>query len=172
MQSGASEYYEEVLQELQDVRFVFDGGPTLEDIDLEVSAFNEVYGQPPELIVVDNLINVQCDDGDEFRGLRIVEQALHQLAIATGACVLVLHHTEEDGSTAPPPRRKIFGKITRRVAMILTLGREGAMFGVACVKQRSGPADATGGNAIWLHADFEHMQFTDERDHGALPDAG
>lgn len=163
IRGGAGEFYEDVLQDLQDIRFVFDAGPTLEDIDLEISAFNEVYGQPPELIVVDNLINVQCDDGDEFRGMRIVEQALHEMARATGACVVVLHHVTgqfEDGQE-PPPRRAVNGKVTRRVEVILTLGRQGSMLGVACVKNRSGPADPLAGNAIWFYCDLEHMQFED-----------
>lgn len=163
IQAGAGDYYDHVLGGLSDIRFMFDPGPTLEDIDLELSAFNEVYGQPPELVVVDNLINVQCDDADEFRGMRIVEQAMHEIARSTGACVLLLHHVTgefEDG-LEPPPRRAINGKITRRTEMIFTLGRSGEWLGVACVKNRSGPADPLAGNAVWFRVDLAHMQFED-----------
>lgn len=163
IQAGAADYYESFLNDLDDVRFMFDAGPTLEDIDQEICAFNEVYGQPPELIVIDNLINVQCDDADEFRGMRIVEQATHEIARSTGACVVLLHHVTgefEDG-LEPPPRRAINGKITRRIEMIFTLGRSGEWLGVACVKNRSGPADPLAGNAVWFHVDLAHMQFED-----------
>ncbi len=163
IQNGAGQYYEEVLNSLQDLRFVFDAGLTLEDIDLEISAFNEVYGEPPAVIVVDNLINVQCDDADEFRGMRIVEQAMHEIARSTGACVILLHHVTgeyEDGQE-PPPRRAINGKITRRTELIFTLGRQGAYLGIACVKNRNGPADPLAGNAVYFYADLEHMQIED-----------
>ena len=165
IQVGAGDYYESMLSELEHIRFVFDAGPTLEDVDLEVSAFNEVYGEPPALIVVDNLINIQCDDGDEFRGLRIVSAAMHQLARSTGACVLVLHHVTgqyEDGID-PPPRRALHGKISKYPEMILTLGKQGQYLGIACVKNRSaGGADPLAGNAIFLHCDLDRMVFKDE----------
>lgn len=163
LQAGGAAYYESVLDELDHLRFVFDPGPTLEDIDLEVSAFNEVYGTPPEIIVVDSMMNVQCDDGDEFRSLRIVEQALHQLARTTGACVIVLHHVTgewEDGQE-PPPRRAINGKISRRIETILTLGKSGEFLGIACVKNRGGPSDPLAGNSVWFHCDFDRMSIND-----------
>lgn len=159
-------FYEEALQELDYLRFVFDSGPTLEDIDLEVSAFNEVYGEPPELIIVDNLINVQCDDGDEFRGLRLVSAAMHQLARATGACVVCLHHVtgEYEDGLKPPPRRALHGKISKYPELILTLGKEGTFLGVSCTKNRNGPHDPLANNAMWLYCDLERMIFEDQQE--------
>lgn len=164
MKGPGRAYYEDALRELDYLRFAFDSGPTLEDIDLEVSAFNEIYGEPPELIIVDNLINVQCDDGDEFRGLRLISAAMHQLARATGACVICLHHVtgEYEDGLKPPPRRALHGKISKYPELILTLGKEGTFLGVACVKNRNGPHDPLAGNTMWLYCDLERMVFVDQ----------
>jgi replicative DNA helicase len=169
MQGGGAAYYEEALKELDYLRFVFDPAPSLEDIDLEVSAFNEIYGEPPALIVVDNLINVQCDDADEFRGLRLVSAAMHQLARSTGACVITLHHVTgefEDG-TEPPPRRALHGKISKYPEVIITLGKQGTWLGMACVKNRNGPHDPLANNAVHYYIDLDHMYIEDptERNH-------
>lgn len=167
---GGEGFYEQELGSLKDVRFCFDSAPTLEDIDLEVSAFNEVYGDVPAVIIIDNLMNVQCDDADEFRSLRIVVTALHQLARTTGAAVLALHHVTgewEDGQV-PPPRRALHGKISKLPELILTLGKNQQEFGIAAVKNRNGGADPLAQNAVWVPCDLERMVFvTDDRASGS-----
>lgn len=153
-------YYEGVVRSVDFIRFVFEPGPTLEDIDLEVSAFVEVYGAPPEVIVIDNIMNVECDDGDEIRGLRLVMKAMHHLARKTGAAVLVLHHLTgewEDGEK-PAPRRALYGKISQLAENIYTLGKTGMFFGVSCTKNRNGAADPTAQDVVWLHCDLSRMK--------------
>lgn len=153
-----------LLEDLDNLRFCFDPSPTLEDLDTEVRAFEEVWGEPPHLIVVDNLMNVLCDDGDEFRALRIVMAALHHLARSTRACVLVLHHVtgEFDGVTMPPPRRALHGKVSQLPEMIWTIAQQPGFMGVACVKNRTGPADASANSVVWLKFEPERMRLTDE----------
>lgn len=151
------------LDSLRHISWCFDPGPTLEDIDLELQAYIEVQGEPPALIVIDNLINVSMDDADEFRGLRLIMAALHHLARESGACVLVLHHVtgEFDGTDKPPPRRALHGKVAHLPEVILTLAGNGAFIGIACVKNRSGASDPQALNPVWLKADFERAQITD-----------
>lgn len=153
----------EPLEELDNLRFCFDPSPTLEDIDLEVRAFEEAWGHPPHLIVVDNLMNVLCDDGDEFRALRIVMQALHHLARSTRACVMVLHHVtgEFDGTAVPPPRRALHGKVSQLPEMIWTVAQNQGHLGIACVKNRTGPADASANSVVWLKFAPECMSLTE-----------
>lgn len=140
------------------------GAPTLEDIDEEVRAFNEAWGSPPEVIIIDNLINVQSDDGDEFRGLRQITAALHQLARSSGALVLALHHVTgewEDG-TAPPPRRALHGKISKLPEQIFTLGGTVGGLGVACVGNRFGPSDPLAEDPEFLYTDWSVMRVSEE----------
>ena len=159
----AEDWYLDRLTQLDHIRFCFDPSPTVEDIDLEIRAYVEVMGELPALIVVDNLINVQCNDGDEFRGLRLVMQDLHHIARTTGSCVLVLHHVtgEFDGSAEPPPRRALHGKVSHLPELILTLAKNGEFIGLACVKNRSGPADPQAKQSIWLNADYARVSVTE-----------
>lgn len=153
----------ELIEGLDNLQFCFDPSPSLDDIDLEVKAFTEKWGSAPEVILVDNLMNVIGDDGDEFRGLRIVMAELHDLARHSGACVIVLHHVsgEYDGTSDPPPRRALHGKVSQLPEMILTLANNGTHLGVACVKNRTGNHDATGKLNVWLGLDAERMALID-----------
>lgn len=155
----------ELTEGFDNLRFCFDPSPTLDDIDLEVKAFTEVWGAPPEVIMVDNLLNVIADDGDEFRGMRTTMAELHDLARKTGACVIVLHHVtgDYDGDSNPPPRRSLMGKVSQLPELILTLSNTGDALGIACVKNRTGQADATGRRAIWFGLDAERMSLIDPR---------
>ena len=157
---------EELTEGFGNLEFCFEPSPTLEDIDLEVKAFTEKWGSPPEVIVIDNLMNVICDDsGDEYRGLRVVMAELHDLARKTGACTIVLHHLtgEFDGTQGPPPRRALHGKVSQLPELILTLWNTGTQLGIACVKNRTGPAAADGSKNISLGLDAERMLLTDPR---------
>lgn len=140
-----------------------DASPTLGDIDEEVQAFVEAWGDLPEVVVIDNLMNVQSDDGDEFGGLRRISAALHQLARGTGALVIALHHVTgewEDG-TRPPPRRALHGKISKLPEQVFTLGGTPGGLAVACVKNRFGPSDPLASDPEWLSADFSRMKFSE-----------
>lgn len=160
----ASDFYEGLLSGLDHLQFCFDPAPCLADIDLEMRAYEEVHGQPPHLVVIDNLMNVQMDDADEIRGYRLILAALHHLARESKACVLVLHHVtgEYDGTEKPPPRRALMGKVSHFPEVVLTMAKAQSFIGVACVKNRNGPADPTGEQAIWLAADYARCLVTDE----------
>lgn len=145
-----SEYYRYQLSQIRHIRWVFDPSPTLDDIEAEVKAYVELYGIPPEMIVVDNLSNVVAEQENEWSGLRAIMTEFHHLARTTEACVLVLHHTSEQSEFGkqndPPPRRSIHGKISQLPSMILTLGfnPNDGVLKVAAVKNRFGPHSADG----------------------------
>lgn len=157
------EWAAQVLKAVDHIRWSFESSPTFDDIGLEVEAFEEVWGEPPHLIVVDNLTDVVDDGGDEFSALRYTMKGLKFLARSSNACVLVLHHTSESDEGNPcPPRRSIHGKVSQMPALILTIGAErGGFMPVACVKNRQGPADRTGSTAMWLVFDPSVMHLTD-----------
>lgn len=160
----AAGFYEGLIDGLDHLKFCFDPSPTLTDLELELRAYEEVQGELPWLIVIDNLINVQMDDVDEFRGLRLILSALHQVTRETNACVLVLHHVtgEYDGTEKPPPRKALHGKVSHFPEVILTMAKSQTFLGMACVKNRNGPADPTGNDAIWLAADYSRCWVTDQ----------
>ena len=108
--------YDKHFDKLKHIKWVFDSSPSIDDIELEVKAYVELYGIAPELIVIDNLMNVVAETDNEWAGLRAIMMELHDMARKTEACVLVLHHVSEQseyGSTAEPPaRRAIHGKVS------------------------------------------------------------
>ena len=48
----------------------FDSAPSLSDIDDEVTAIEELLGEAPALIVIDNLMDISMDGGEEFSNMR------------------------------------------------------------------------------------------------------
>ena len=54
----------------------FESAPSLQDIDEEVQAFEELWGCPPVLIVVGNLMDVATDGGEEFASMRAIMKEL------------------------------------------------------------------------------------------------
>lgn len=155
------------LAELNATRFSFDPNPGLEDIELTVAAYEEAFGAYPELIVVDNLMNVLSGLDNEWQGMREVMSAMHTLARYTEACVLVLHHVSENDSKAlyPAPRRAIQGKVSQLPELILTLAIEPAsgIFRIACVKNRHGVHDASGEDYETVYVDASRMTLYDSQ---------
>ena len=162
-----SKYYDKYFDKIGHIQWVFDSSPSLDDIELEVKAYQELYGLPPELIIVDNLMNVAAETDNEWAGLRAIMMELHDLARNTEACVLVLHHvseaTEYGDGTMPPARRAIHGKVSQLPSLILTLGYDvlGKQLRVAAVKNRFGPNSADGKVNVPLSAHYAACQISD-----------
>jgi len=137
------------LQGFDHVRWSFDPSPSLDEIDLEMEAFNEIYGEYPTLVVVDILGNVSYyEDSDHGSDARIL-QYLHASARSSGAAFLVVHHCTESVPGNPcPPRSAILNKQAKLPVLILTVAVQGESFYVAPVKNRHGYQDASGRNAI------------------------
>lgn len=153
------------------VRFLFDPSePSVEDLAHALTAWLEIQGSPPHLIVVDNLMNLRSE-GDEWGAMRQAMKDLHWLARHSKACVLVLHHTSEQNSqyiTSAPPRGTIQGKVAQLPALILTTANNpltGEMW-VAVVKNRHGASDPHAQNPLRWEVDFAHCQIFDTPQEG------
>lgn len=155
------------------IRFNFLASPALTDMERATEAFEELYGEYPALIVIDNITNVQNgnqdNDGDPFSGLEGFLEYAHTMARETQSCVVGLHHVNaayNDGTT-PIPMSGVKGQIGRIPEMILTLFQPhpGTM-GVSPVKIRGGPHDATGSDFAELEFDGSTMTIQDP-DHSA-----
>lgn len=163
-EGGGGEIYADDLARLNRVRFTFEPTPTMDDITLQVLAFDEAYGRPPQLIVIDNLLNIYTggEAAGSWAGMVEVSQFLHTLARRTDGAVWILHHTNEGGSPKfPPPRAAVINKVSHLPELILSVALHQDEYRVACVKNRSGPHDATGRNWVALYAVPERMQLFD-----------
>lgn len=101
---------------------------------------------------------------DEFATLRRAMKALVQLARATDAAVIVLHHTSEDPKFEGdpcPPRSAIFGKVSQKPAVVFTASNRGRKRPIACVKNRFGPSDKSGRTATWLSLDESTLHLSE-----------
>lgn len=152
------------------IRFDTSASPDPDLLENELKAYFEVYGDFPELIIVDNITNVTglADNADDpFSGLESLMDYLSELARDTEACVVGLHHVNgayNDGNT-PIPLSGIKGQIGRVPAMVLTLHKEtlsdDVLMNVSTVKNRSGNVDSTGLSSVPLRFVGERMQITD-----------
>ena len=164
-------YYDKYLDKMSKIQWVFDSSPSLDDIELELKAYMELYGIAPELIVIDNLMNVAAETDNEWAGLRAIMMELHDLARKTEACVLVLHHVSENSEYGnginPPARRAIHGKVSQLCSLILTLGYNPVqnLLSVGVVKNRYGPHAADGSMAVPLTANYAACQIREHEFH-------
>ena len=167
-------YYDKHFGKLEHIKWVFDSSPSLDDIELEIRAYVELYGHAPELIVIDNLMNVAAETDNEWAGLRAIMMELHDMARKTEACVLVLHHVSEQSEygspSQPPARRAIHGKVSQLPALILTLGYDptNAELKVAAVKNRFGPHAADGKDYVTLFVNYAACQISDKNAWGVM----
>ena len=164
-----SNWYNDKFEKMGNIQWVFDSSPSLDDIEAEVKAYIEVYGAAPELIVIDNLMNVAAETDNEWAGLRAIMMELHDMARQTEACVLVLHHvseqTEYGQGLTPPARRAVHGKVSQLPALMLTMGYDpfNKHLLIAAVKNRFGPHAADGSMFTKLKVDYANCQI-DELD--------
>jgi len=156
------------------IRFDFRASPSLDDIEGIMESYEEVYGDYPALIVVDNITNVRTDSSDSddpFGGLESMMDYLHTMARETQAHVMGLHHVTgpyNDGDK-PIPLSGIKGQIGRVPELILTLHKTPDplevmdTLHVSTVKNRGGKADASGYSFVDLMFNGNMMKIADFR---------
>ena len=156
------EWAAQMLKPADHVMWEFDSAPTLKDIEDSILATRERMGRDVRLIILDNAVDVTQDGQDEWGGLRSLMRELKWWARDTGAAVVVCHHTSEGVTGNPcPPRSALHGKVAQTPSLILTIHNQPNMMAVCAVKNRYGPADASGSTPIWLSYDPASMQVHD-----------
>lgn len=159
------------------VRLVYDATPSLDRIETVTQAFEEVYGDFPKLVVIDNITNVVGkggdDENDPFSGLEGLMDYLHTMARNTQACVVGLHHVtgEYANGDKPVPLNGVKQQIHRVPEMVLTLHKITETYGttslnVSPVKNRGGVQDASGMTYASLEFIGEKMWIRDYPDQG------
>ncbi|PVU81351.1 hypothetical protein DDP54_15740 (plasmid) [Cellulomonas sp. WB94] len=121
--AGAGDAYYAAALESSKIRFCFDPNPTLDTIYEEIEAWVELTDSFPQVIVIDNLMDVLGDGDNETAIYKAVLLEAKTIARETGAAVFVLHHmSEAAGHPDDPPARKfILGKAAQTPEVILSV---------------------------------------------------
>lgn len=149
------------------IRWCFESAPTIQRIEQEIDAFHELYGDTPDMVVVDNLTDVISDGQDEWGGMRTLLKDMKFLARFHDTAFLVLHHTSEGwnmqaGTPHTPPRQALQGKVAQTPALVLTVSNHDPGWLYVCpVKSRYGQADPTGFSPVIFQYQPECMRVLD-----------
>lgn len=147
--------YEEALASLSHLRFCFDSAPKYGDLIDEISAYAEVYGDFPKVVVIDTLMKVVGESQDEWASMRDTAQIIHEIARITGAAVFVLHHASDDriDTTTPSPRNKMQGRVSQLPKAIWSLALDGDELHIAAVKSKWCREDPSGRDYATVYVD-------------------
>lgn len=147
------EWAAEILSDMDWVRWNFNPSPSLEEIEEELMAFEELWGEFPHLVVVDVIMKVDYYE-DGGGSLERIGQYLDKVARDTGACIVIASHTSENDPGDPTPSKKsILFKLDKLPVLCLTTAYRDEVFYLAPVKNRNGFADATGSSYIQFMVD-------------------
>ena len=169
----------EVSAALAECNVDFSFGPIRwRNVEAELDAYVEMHNAFPKLLVIDNAMDVEGAESD-YQEQMAVMQDLSELSRMTGATLLVLHHATDKSWDAksdpwrPPSRDQIKGGLAEKPELILTVAIDPTShdFNVACVKQRMGPSNATGGTYATLAARPAMTRFEKARERYRPPTA-
>jgi AAA domain-containing protein len=161
MRSSSAHTYRTALMAMEHTRWVYKAAD-IEEIDRHMRGFEAVYGSFPQIVVIDNLLNMS-EVGDDWTACREFLRNLDILARASECHVCVLHHTSESAYSQgfPPPRSAIMGKISQFPRLIITIGANLGTLNVAVVKNTNGPGDPSGQTFFPVRIDPERLTITD-----------
>lgn len=162
--SGGEDWYSDQLaNDFGHVRWNFETDPDYDDLELETTAYAEAFGQFPEVIVIDNILNVLSDQESEWAGLRETSKVIKRLGRITGATIFVLGHVNETKTdpSYPAPRKDIAGKIAQLPELILSLASDPdeGVLRICAVKNRTGPQDPSGNSYHQIFTDLDTGRF-------------
>ncbi len=142
------EKYRAALRSLDHLFLAFEKRPSAEELEDIIDAFRERWGIPPELIVIDNMMNLLPNAADEWSGLREMAHVLDYFSDELGAAVHMLHHTNIGGQKLdrPSPMDAVKGKIVELPSLILSIGKTDDRLWWAAVKNREGREDPGANN--------------------------
>jgi hypothetical protein len=127
-----------LLGSLDKARFEY-RATDIDGIADRLAAYEQVNGDYPDVVFVDNLINFASSSND-WGGMIDFQNELKDLAHQTKSHIMVLHHvTDGFPFGVPVPRSAIQGKVTQIPPVVLTVACIQMQLMVACVKNRGGP---------------------------------
>jgi energy-coupling factor transporter ATP-binding protein EcfA2 len=154
--------YHESLSSLRDTQVVF-SAMDMDDIRLQVSAYEQRYGLPPDLVLVDNLGNLTSAMDNEWALLKALCLELDLLAREMQMAVVACAHMTDLETTTPAGRTKLLGKVSQYPRLILSIGYDPGTweYKISAVKNSSGPSDMSGTSPVTMWADFSRMRISE-----------
>lgn len=158
---------EEIIRQADMVNIQFSFGKiTWPGVDAEIEAYIELHNRYPEVMVFDNLMDIE-DAASDYTEQMEVMNSLTDLARATGATVMVLHHASDKSWEAksdpwsPPSRDQVKGGLSEKpeLSLSVALNPQSHEYRVACIKQRMGPCDPTAQSYARIRAIPDKTQF-------------
>lgn len=150
--------YSDDLSSLRDMQVVF-SAMDMDDIRLQVSAYEQRYGLPPDLVVVDNIGNLASAMENEWALTKALCLELDVLARENQCAVLACAHMTDLETTNPAGRTKLLGKVSQYPRLILSVAYDPVTweYKVSAVKNSSGPSDVGASHPTTMFADFGRM---------------
>lgn len=148
------------LAEWSHVALCYKKNPDLEYIETQADAYAEIWGDYPDQLIVDILMNVDYEGAGEMNFWDLMKE-FNILAEEWDTHLVIVHHTSESAKAgSPPPRSALMGKNAHLPAVILTLwgdSEEGTL-DIAKVKNRNGVQDPEAKRPFRLGADASKNQ--------------
>ena len=166
--------YREALTRLPDVQVQFHA-QDMDDIRTQVDAYEQRFGLPPDVIVLDNIGNLTSALDGEWALLKALTLELDLLAREMQCAVIAAAHVTDLETTNPAGRTKILGKISQYPRLILSVGFDpvSGEYKVSAVKNSSGPSDVSASHPVTMYADPSRMYLGESDPNwspsGALP---
>jgi hypothetical protein len=149
------------------ITFAFGSPITWQGIDEELEAWVELWDEYPQIVVCDNLMDFDGAESDYTEQMAVMA-GLTELARATGATVIVLHHASDKSweaksdPWAPPSRDQVKGGLSEKpeLSLSVALNPHSLEYRVAVIKQRMGPSDPTAKRYAVLRCHPEVTRFS------------
>lgn len=141
---------------------------SMADINLQIDAYCQRYGEPPEVLLLDNLGNMTSGYDDEWAILKALCLELDELARELEIAVIGCHHASDSANHYEPlPRSAMLGKVSQYPRLILSVGLNPITndYKLAAVKNSSGEADQMALKPVVMHCDPASMRITEVSDH-------
>lgn len=136
---------------------------TLDDVQLQLDAYIERYGVPPEVLVIDNLGNMASSLADQWDVLKALTLEADLMARNYEMLVVAAAHTKDAPTTEPMPRSAVLGQLHQYPRLIISVAYNSHdnVYKLAAVKNSSGVTDAMAERPIPFDANPMNMQVTE-----------
>ena len=157
----------DILDSMKDLNLTFSfGAITWPGVDAELEAYVELHNAYPEMIVIDNLMDIEGAASDYAIQMDAM-QNIADLSRETSATILVMHHASDKSWDArsdpwsPPSRDQIKGGMSEKPNLTLSvaLNPHSYEYRIAILKQSMGYSDPTAQSYASLKCDPERTRF-------------
>lgn len=134
-----------------------------DDLRLQLDAYVQRYGLPPDLLVLDNIGNISGSYENEWAVIKAMVLELDKLAKENQMAVVATAHMTDVETTNPLPRSKLLGKGSQfpRVILSCAVDPYNGELRVAVVKASAGPSDVSALHPITFYIEPSRMQISE-----------